>query len=184
MFAHCLGASLFFVAPNEHFLFSNIRRDPYAQSPQWCQDLMLTALKDTLHPGYKCLHLYHPDEPGYDEEWPEDSWSDEEWSDDEESEEPLALSDKDCQRVQVEAQPEAGAAQLRIIAPKEPSQVRSGSNGTFTFMHWSTWEKRHSSKSTIFNSAFPWDAPESDSASTDEKGHHDHALPEPIANAA
>lgn len=117
-----------------------------------------------------CQHRYHPSDPEYDEEWLDESWSDEEWSDSEDS---LTSSDED----QPDApQPEA-AAQVRIITPEEPSQAGSGSNATFTFVHWNSWG---------LTSRLSWDPSDADSESveSDDKAPHDGAFSDPADMAA
>jgi hypothetical protein len=112
------------VLPDFHRLLSNVARDPYEQSAQWCEDLHALGLSETFHPTYICRHEYHPNDPEYDEEWSNETWSDEEWSDSEDT--PPSPADED-----------QAESSVTIIRAEE--QPQANNSETFTFVHWNNW---------------------------------------------
>ncbi|KIJ39424.1 hypothetical protein M422DRAFT_49574 [Sphaerobolus stellatus SS14] len=104
----------------------NSKRDPYSEKAQWCEDLLVTGLKDIFHPQYTCPHLYHPSDPEYDEEWAGESWSDEEWSDSDPDDDVTTLSD---------GNDEQG---VKIIASEEEEQQAMDFD-TETRPQWNSW---------------------------------------------
>ncbi|KAF8580965.1 hypothetical protein K439DRAFT_1662516 [Ramaria rubella] len=113
-------------------LYRDIRaRNPEEQSVQWCEDLLVTNLKNELHPTYNCPHVYHPSDPEYDEEWSDETWSDEEWSDsdDMDIDLPPSLAGQD--------QPDAN---VTIVTAEEQSHTNP--SDPLTFVHWTRWHSR------------------------------------------
>lgn len=135
------------------FQHDNVNRDPSLQSPQWCEDLLVSGLKDYFHPNYQCRHMYHPSDPEFDEEWSEDTWSDEEWSDseDEEFDDDLSTPSDTGDEQDVEMD-------VTILAPEERTpQVNSGMELDMK-SHWNKWRTPSKCPSSI---SLSW-RPESD----------------------
>lgn len=128
--------------------FSNKNRDPSCQSPQWCEDLLVSGLKDYFHPNYVCRHMFHPSDPEFDEEWFDETWSDEEWSDSEDEEFEDSLP----------SPPDTGSVQdddmdVTILTPEERTPQVNSELELDIKSHWTKWHTSSKCHSPI---SLPW----------------------------
>ncbi|GJJ13688.1 hypothetical protein Clacol_007944 [Clathrus columnatus] len=144
--------NLFIRCVSHAFQLDNKNRNPSLQTPQWCEDLLVSGLKDYLHPNYQCRHIFHPSDPEFDEEWSDETWSDEEWSDSEDEE------FEDCPP----SPPDSGDVSdvdmdVTILAPEEHTPEANQDLELHIKSHW----KWHTPSKCSSSLSLPW-RPESD----------------------